>query len=199
MTSDRHLALMALMREIEEPTKAYQRCARAAAALPSNSPEWDSAVERGNHALDLIERAVRSWADDNKPEPIPGLCNTPSPAGKFMCRLQPHGNEEMHSDRPAKDIWPNGRRPVWETPTVLPAGFESKTCVTVKCAVCGYPYDEAEFVMHFPSGRDAADHVVGDSWDELKDGRVLCMRGDEQHDELRNTVGVIDQDTEDTE
>ncbi|MFC9681320.1 hypothetical protein [Streptomyces sp. NPDC056948] len=76
----------------------------------------------------------------------------------------------------------------------LPAGFERKSCVTVACAACGYPYDEAEFTMHFPSAREAADHVVGDGWDELKDGRVLCIRTDEQHDELRRTVGVIDPD-----
>ena len=74
----------------------------------------------------------------------------------------------------------------------LPDGFTRHSCVTVACAVCGYRYDEAEFAMHFPSAADAENHVTSDGWDELKDGRVLCMRGDEEHDELRNTVGVSD-------
>lgn len=194
MTSDRHLALMALMNEIEEPSKTYQRSVRAAANLPSESAEWDAAVERGNRALDLVERAVRLWADHNQPQPIPGRCGVPSPDGKFVCALEPHGTEEMHADRPRKDAMPNGRRMVWETPTELPAGFERKTCVTVACAVCGYQYDEAEFTMHFPSAGDAVDHVVGDGWDELTDGRILCMRDDEKHNELRDAVGVIDPD-----
>jgi len=84
-------------------------------------------------------------------------------------------------------------------PSTLPAGFERKACVTVACAVCGYPYDEAEFAMHFPSAPEASNHVTSDGWDELKDGRVLCMRGDDKHDELRASVGVVDQDAADTE
>lgn len=150
MTSDRHLALMALMREIEEPTRTYQRSIRLAAALSSNTPQWDTAVNKGNTALDEIETAVRRWTAEH-PEP-----------------------------------------------STLPAGFERKTCVTVACTACGYPYDEAEFTMHFPSAGEAVNHVVSDGWDELKDGRVLCMRDDEQHNELRDTVGVNDPD-DDTE
>jgi hypothetical protein len=194
MTTNRHLALMALMNEIEEPTKTYRRSVRAAANLPSESPEWDAAVARGNKALDLVERAVRFWTDHNRPEPIPGRCGVPSPDGKFVCALKPHRNEEMHADRPRNDAMPNGRRMVWQTPVELPAGFERKTCVTVACAVCGYQYDEAEFTMHFPSAADAVDHVVGDGWDELTDGRILCLRDDEKHNELRASVGVVDPD-----
>jgi hypothetical protein len=190
MTSDRHLALMALMNEIEEPAKIYQRQVRAAANLASETPEWDSAVERGNRALDLIERAVRLWVESNAPQPLPGRCGTPSPDGRFVCALKPHTNAELHADRPRKDAEPNGRRMVWQTPVALPEGFQRKTCVTVACAVCGYPYDEAEFTMHFPSAAEASNHVVSDGWDELKDGRVLCMRGDEKHDETRRTVGL---------
>lgn len=201
MTSDRHLALMALMRDIEEPAKAYQRSIRLAASTETDSPLNLQAIERGKAALDLIELAVRSWTDQHRPEAVPGLCNVPSPDGRFMCRLEPHGVEEMHSDRPEAAIRPNGRRTVWETPAELPSGFERKTCVTVACAACGYPYDEAEFTMHFPSAPEASNHVVSDGWDELKDGRLLCMRGDDKHEELRRTVGVIDpdDDTEQTE
>lgn len=68
MTSDRHLALMTLMREIEAPTKAFQRSVRLAAALGSNTQQWDSAVEKGKAALDLIEQAVRTWVAKH-PEP----------------------------------------------------------------------------------------------------------------------------------
>ncbi|MFG2269101.1 hypothetical protein ACGFNY_04925 [Streptomyces chartreusis] len=69
MTTDRHLALMALMREIEDPSKAYQRSVRLAAALGSDTPQWDSAVEKGKAALDDIEQAVRRWVAAH-PEPI---------------------------------------------------------------------------------------------------------------------------------
>ena len=150
MTSDRHLALMALMRELEEPTRTYNRSVRLAGALASNTDQWDTAISKGGAALDVIETTVRAWIAKH-PEPEPAL----------------------------------------------PGGFERKTCVTVACAVCGYPYDEAEFTMHFPSAAEASSHVVGDGWDELKDGRVLCMRGDDRHDELRAAVGVIDPDDED--
>lgn len=71
MTSDRHLALMALMREIEEPVKTYQRHVRAAAKLASESPEWDSAVARGNAALDAIEQSVRRWTAKYPGQPAP--------------------------------------------------------------------------------------------------------------------------------
>jgi hypothetical protein len=144
MTSDRHLALMALMNEITAPAKTYDNCLRRAAAASSISPQYDAAVERGNAALDDIEQAVRRWVAAH-PEP-----------------------------------------------STLPDGFKRHTCVTVACAACGYRYDEAEFVMHFPSEADARNGANGDAWDELADGRVLCMRGDEKHDELRRTVGLAD-------
>ncbi|CAL9314116.1 hypothetical protein [Streptomyces sp. SudanB91_2054] len=68
MTSDRHLALMNLMREITAPAKTYDRCTRRAAASFSNSPQYDKAVALGNSALDDIEQAVRRWVAAN-PEP----------------------------------------------------------------------------------------------------------------------------------
>jgi hypothetical protein len=192
MTTDRHLALMALMNEIETPAADYQRNVRAAARLTSESTEWNSAVERGNRALDRIETAVRIWVENNRPQPIAGRCGVPSPDGRFVCALKPHTNAEMHADRPASDVMPNGRRMVWETPTVLPDGFERHSCVTVKCAACGYGYDETEYDHHFPGLGDALDGVIGAGWDELNDGRVLCETQDEKHEELRRTVGVVD-------
>jgi hypothetical protein len=67
-TSDRHLALMNLMREVTTPAKTYDRCVRRAAAASSDSPEYDKAVAFGNSALDDIEQAVRRWVAAN-PEP----------------------------------------------------------------------------------------------------------------------------------
>lgn len=140
MTTDRHLNLMALMREIEAPTKAYQRSVRLAAALGSETPQWDAAVERGTTALDHIDCAVRRWVTAH-PEP-----------------------------------------------STLPAGFERRTGVAVKCAACGYGFDEDEFIHFFDSPEEARDTVVGTGWDELKDGRVVCETRDEKHNELRATV-----------
>ncbi|MFF9271108.1 hypothetical protein [Streptomyces rochei] len=71
MTSDRHLALMALMREITAPAKTYERCVRRAAAASSTSPEHDKAVALGNSALDDIERAVRYWVAEHPEQPAP--------------------------------------------------------------------------------------------------------------------------------
>ncbi|GAB2731560.1 hypothetical protein [Streptomyces bullii] len=194
MTTDRHLALMALMNEVTAPAKTYDHAVRRAAAAASDSPEYDRAVGRGNAALDDIERPVRLWVASNAPQPIPGLCNVPSPDGAFLCALTPHSSEELHADRPREDAMPNGRRMVWQTPVELPAGFERHTCITVTCAACGYRYDETEYDHHFPSLGDAVDGAVGSGWDELKDGRVLCETVDEKHEELRRTVGVVDQD-----
>lgn len=78
MTSDRHLALMNLMREITTPAKTYDRCVQRAAATPSDSPDYDKHVALGNAALDDIEQAVRRWtaqhpapvADAENPTPL---------------------------------------------------------------------------------------------------------------------------------
>lgn len=80
MTTDRHLALMALMNDIEEPAKTYQRCVRLAAALASNSAQWDAAVEKGNAALDEIELAVRAWTAKH-PEQAPTCGRTKDISG----------------------------------------------------------------------------------------------------------------------
>lgn len=190
MTSDRHLALMALMSDLEQPTKTFNRSVRLAAALESESPQWDTAVGKGKDALDLIEQAVRHWVATNKPEPIPGLCSIPSPDGLFMCRLQPHGTDVWHGDRTDEEFKATGQRMGWTTPVELPAGFERKTGVSVSCAVCGYGFDEDEFIHFFDSAEEATDTAVGTGWDELTDGRLLCETSDDKHDELRRTVGI---------
>jgi hypothetical protein len=195
-SSERHIALMALMNEIEAPTKVYRQCVRRAAAEYTGSPAFKAAVERGNASLDDIDRVVRLWVENNRPMAVPGLCGVPSPDSRFVCALEPHTNEEMHSDRRPEDVMPNGRRMVWETPVELPDGFERHTCITVKCAVCGYRYDESEYDHHFPGLGDAIDGAIGSGWDELKDGRLLCETSDEKHNELRQTVGVVDSDDE---
>ncbi|MET7438379.1 hypothetical protein [Streptomyces sp. NPDC005568] len=46
MTSDRHLALMALMTEIKDPAKAYYRSVGQASRAYSESAEWERAVAR---------------------------------------------------------------------------------------------------------------------------------------------------------
>jgi hypothetical protein len=69
MTSDRHLALMTLVREITAPAKTYEHCVRRAAAAPTDSPEYTAAVERGNAALDDIEQAVRRWVAKHPEQP----------------------------------------------------------------------------------------------------------------------------------
>jgi hypothetical protein len=74
MTTDRHLALMALMNEIEAPARTYRHCVTRAANTSSTSPQYAAAVERGNAALDDIETAVRTWIaahPDQTPETLP--------------------------------------------------------------------------------------------------------------------------------
>ncbi|GGX99082.1 hypothetical protein [Streptomyces fructofermentans] len=194
MTADRHLALMTLMTEIQEPSRAYFRSTRQAAAAFTDSPEWDRAVGRGGQALDAIETAVRHWVETHRPQPLPGRCGTPSPDGRFACALAPHTNAVMHADRTDADVTPKGKRMVWETPVETPAGFERITGLTVKCAACSEGYDEGEGVLLFDSVREATAAVVDAGWAELKDGRVLCAEHDEGHEALRSTVCVVDQD-----
>lgn len=61
MTSDRHLALMNLMNEVEAPSRTYRNCVRRAASTETDSPQNLAAIERGHAALDDIEQAVRLW------------------------------------------------------------------------------------------------------------------------------------------
>lgn len=194
MTTDRHLALMALMREIENPSKAYYRSVGQAGRAFTDSVEWQRAVGRGNAALDAIETTVRMWVESNRPQAITGRCGTPSPDGRFVCALEPHNGGSMHADRPDAELKPGGRQMVWETPVVLPASFERITGLTVKCAACGYGYDEDEGTQLFDSISDATEAVVSAGWGELTDGRVLCEEQDDDHESLRKQVGVVAQD-----
>lgn len=81
MTSDRHLALMALMREVTTPARTFDRCVSRAAGLPTGSPRHDKAVALGNSALDDIEQAVRRWVaahpDPDTAVPLPPAAPTP--------------------------------------------------------------------------------------------------------------------------
>ncbi|WP_405673166.1 hypothetical protein [Streptomyces sp. NBC_01530] len=109
MTSDRHLALMALMRDIEEPSKTYRRSVRLAAALASTSPQWDAAVAKGNAALDDIERAVRDWAAKH---PAPELlaeidrlrAEVAESQGEKAKLIRWHGEDEKALDKMRKTI-----------------------------------------------------------------------------------------------
>ena len=75
MTSDRHLNLMALMRDIDEPSKTYRRSVRLAASTETGNPINVDAVKRGEAALDDIERTVRDWTAKH-PEPSAALPDT---------------------------------------------------------------------------------------------------------------------------
>lgn len=61
MTSDRILALMALMKDIERPSGIYSRAVRRATQTYTGSAENERAQARGNDALLVIEQVVRAW------------------------------------------------------------------------------------------------------------------------------------------
>lgn len=65
MTSDRILALMALMRDIETPSKTYNAAVRQAARAATGSAEDEAARKRGGAALLEIEQAVRRWVAEH--------------------------------------------------------------------------------------------------------------------------------------
>jgi hypothetical protein len=74
MSSDRHLALMTLMNEIEAPSRTFQNCVRRASSTETDSAPNLAAIERGNAALDDIETAVRAWVaahPEQTPERLP--------------------------------------------------------------------------------------------------------------------------------
>lgn len=76
MTSDRHLALMDLMREIEQPSAVYRRSVRLAASTATDTPANSRAIDSGKQALDDIEQAVRRWTAEHPEHP-----EKPLPAG----------------------------------------------------------------------------------------------------------------------
>jgi hypothetical protein len=60
-TTERHIAVMRLMTDLEAPTKTYQAAVRKAWRTASDSPENLAAITKGNAALLEIERIVRDW------------------------------------------------------------------------------------------------------------------------------------------
>ncbi|MDQ0933776.1 hypothetical protein [Streptomyces turgidiscabies] len=68
MTSDRILALMALMNDTKKPTATYWRAVRRATTTYTGSTVNEQAQSRGNAALLEIEQAVRTWVAEH-PEP----------------------------------------------------------------------------------------------------------------------------------
>ncbi|MER6364476.1 hypothetical protein [Kitasatospora sp. NPDC001527] len=58
-------------------------------------------------------------------------------------------------------------------------------CWTAKCSVCGDVVED-EFIPHYDSPEAAADDAVGSrEWGELPDGRLVCDRTDDAHDDAR--------------
>ncbi|MCL6733325.1 PGDYG domain-containing protein [Streptomyces neyagawaensis] len=93
------------------------------------------------------------------------------------------------------DVWPvrgDIFAETYEPAIPLPAGFRSEQLVAVRCAACEYEYDEDEsYTCYFNSVEQATTCVRDAGWTVLKDGRVLCTaEDDEDHDELRRTVGI---------
>ncbi|MGW3847152.1 hypothetical protein [Streptomyces fagopyri] len=69
-----------------------------------------------------------------------------------------------------------------QEPNALPAGFTASTCLTVKCAVCEYEFDEDEdHTIHFVSVEQAHQVLRDHGWTVLDDGRAVCDHDDEQH------------------
>ncbi|MGW0312057.1 hypothetical protein [Streptomyces flavidovirens] len=101
MTSNRILALMALMREIEKPSGAYARAVRKATRTATGSDENDAAQAQGNAALLEIETAVRQWVAEN-PDPRP--CGDQLTEWTCTLPLGPHPDWK-HRDEIAESWW----------------------------------------------------------------------------------------------
>lgn len=63
MVSDQILAIMALMRELERPTKVYNKALRKAWRTATDSAPYNAAVARGNDTLLEIEKIIRAWVE----------------------------------------------------------------------------------------------------------------------------------------
>lgn len=61
MTTERHIAVMSLMNDIEAPTKTYRSALRKAWRTATDSDENKAAKSKGNTALEEIESTVREW------------------------------------------------------------------------------------------------------------------------------------------
>ncbi|MGW5852122.1 hypothetical protein ACWFQ8_29950 [Streptomyces sp. NPDC055254] len=76
-------------------------------------------------------------------------------------------------------------------PAPLPDGFTAHTCISAKCALCGYFHDEDEgATVHFESLAEAHSILRSFDWVVLADGRPLCQSDDEDHKALKLTVGL---------
>lgn len=54
-------------------------------------------------------------------------------------------------------------------------------CITVRCDVCRYLYDEEEYVCHFTDVGEARKTVEQLGWLITTDGRVICPVQDDEH------------------
>jgi hypothetical protein len=90
-TTERHLALMSLMNDIEVPTKIYRSALRKAWSTETDSPENNAAKDKGNIALEEIEGIVRDWVANH---PDARLCGF-TRAGYDPC-ARPAGHVEAY-------------------------------------------------------------------------------------------------------
>lgn len=54
-------------------------------------------------------------------------------------------------------------------------------CITVKCDICGYAYDEDEYIAHFAGLDDARKALDGTGWTITFDRKVICASDDTEH------------------
>lgn len=72
--------------------------------------------------------------------------------------------------------------------------FITVTCVVAVCDLCGSQNDDDAYGHHYPHPDDAIGDLTTDygydttPWTLLADGRLICGRHDQTHDELRITV-----------
>jgi hypothetical protein len=55
------------------------------------------------------------------------------------------------------------------------------TCITIRCDVCGYVYDQDEYTVHFTDVAEARKTVEQLGWLITTDRRVVCPVQDEEH------------------
>ncbi|MFD9248468.1 hypothetical protein [Streptomyces bottropensis] len=55
------------------------------------------------------------------------------------------------------------------------------TCITVRCDICKYAYDEDEYVAHFADIDEARKAVHSQGWTITSDRKVFCASGDMEH------------------
>lgn len=54
---------------------------------------------------------------------------------------------------------------------------DQHTCYTARCDECRNDYEnDDQMIVHFDSAEAAIDGAVGDGWQHLSDGRLLCGR-----------------------